>query len=494
MKNKMLWIGSVIILILSVICFVVFGVGTELIRAVTGDAEKPVFGKYNGKDIVLEPGTDFANAVQNFTNYYQQQGANLDQSAYFYIYNYAFNSAVQSMAYKEAVKESGYKPSGAAISRAILPYFLDGNGKYDPNRYNQISNADKESLKNDISKQIVWQRFNDDTFGSSEKLGDYTFYGLKASTSESNFLASLGEEKRAIRAVSFDKANYPESEIKKFGTENAALFDTYSLSMITVKDDTQAKKISAQLSNNEITFEDAVSEYSEKYYSDGDGKVKENFAYQIKENLENESDFEKIASLAKDSVSEIIKTNNGFSIYKCTGEKSSANIEETETFDAVKNYITTNKQDIIEEFFTKKANSFIESAKASDFETAAKNSEVEVVTLSPFPLNYGDVSLADKIDTAEANAFASASTNEDFLTKVFSMKVNDISEPSTLGNYITVFQLTSIQNNKASDENREKVLTEAKNYDENGAQSVLLASKKVENNVADVYFNKIMSR
>ena len=74
------------------------------------------------------------------------------------------------------------------------------------------------------------------------------------------------------------------------------------------------------------------------------------------------------------------------------------------------------------------------------------------------------------------------------------MKVNDISEPSALGNYITVFQLTSIQNNKASDENREKVLAEAKNYDENGAQSVLLASKKVENNVADVYFNKIMSR
>ena len=29
MKNKMLWVGSVIILILSVICFVVFGVGTD---------------------------------------------------------------------------------------------------------------------------------------------------------------------------------------------------------------------------------------------------------------------------------------------------------------------------------------------------------------------------------------------------------------------------------------------------------------------------------
>ena len=93
MKNKMLWVGSVIILILSVICFVVFGVGTELIRAVTGEGNGISFGKYDGKDIVLAPGTDFANAVQNYTNYYQRQGAELDQSAYFYIYSYAFNSA-----------------------------------------------------------------------------------------------------------------------------------------------------------------------------------------------------------------------------------------------------------------------------------------------------------------------------------------------------------------------------------------------------------------
>ena len=55
MKNKMLWVGSVIILILSVICFVVFGVGTELIRAVTGESNGISFGKYDGKEIVLAP-------------------------------------------------------------------------------------------------------------------------------------------------------------------------------------------------------------------------------------------------------------------------------------------------------------------------------------------------------------------------------------------------------------------------------------------------------
>ncbi|WP_294430245.1 peptidylprolyl isomerase [uncultured Treponema sp.] len=494
MKNKMLWVGSVIILILSVICFVVFGVGTELIRAVTGEGNGISFGKYDGKDIVLAPGTDFANAVQNYTNYYQRQGAELDQSAYFYIYSYAFNSAVQMATYKDSVRKSGYKPSGKAISRIMLPYFLNADGKYDPKLYNQISNADKESLKSDISKQLVWQRFSDDMFGSSSKLGDYTFYGLKTSEKETEFLSAFGGEKRSFNTVSFSKADYPESEIKKFASENISLFDTYALSMITVKEESQAKKILTQLTNGEITFDDAVSEYSEKYYTDGNGKVKESFAYQVKENLANEEDFAKISALAKDSLSEIVKTNTGYSIYKCTGEKVASNIEDSATVDAVKKYITTNKQSMIEDYYTEKAKAFVASAKIDGFEKAATKAGAELVTVPAFSLNYGDVSLADKLDSSSAQAFANASSNKEFLEKAFSMKEKEISEPMLLGNYVTVFQLKEIQNAKADDGRAAKVLEEVSNYDQNSAQSTLLASSKIENNVSDVYFNKFMSR
>lgn len=494
MKNKMLWVGSVIILILSVICFVVFGVGTELIRAFTGQGNGISFGKYNGKDIVLAPGTDFANAVQNYTNYYQRQGQEIDQSAYFYIYSYAFNNAVQSAAYKEAVKKSGYKPSGAEISRVMLPYFLNADGKYDPKLYSQIPNADKETLKSDISKQLVWQRFSDDNFGSSKKLGDYEFFGLKSSEKEAAFLASFNEEKRSFDTVSFDKASYPESEVKKFGTENIELFASYSLSMITVKEEAQAKKIAGQLANGEITFEDAVSEYSEKYYTDGDGKIKQNFAYQIKENLADASDFSKVESLAKDAVSDVIKTNSGYSIFKCTGDKTAANIEETATIDAVKNYINTNEAKKVEDYFIAKANDFVSKAKTEGFAKAAKESDVEVVSIPAFPLNYGNVSLADSINATDAKAYASAGTNEAFLTKAFTMKLNDISEPMVMSNYVTVFQLKGIQNDKATEESTSKVKTEVIDYDQSGAQSVLLSSSKVENNVADVYFNKFLSK
>ncbi len=494
MKNKMLWIGSVIILILSVICFVVFGVGTELIRAISGEGNGISFGKYNKKDIVLAPGTDFANAVQYYTNFYQNQGMELNNSTYFYIYNNAFNAAVQSAAYKDAVEKSGYKPSGKSISRVMLPYFLNAEGKYDPKLYNQVSNADKESLKNNISKQLVWQRFSDDTFGSSEKLGDYTFYGIKTTEKETAFLASINEEKRAFDTVSFDKSTYPESEVKKFGSENISLFDTFALSMITVKEEAQAKKLQAQIANNEVTFEDAIKEYSEKYYTDGDGKVKESFAYQVKENLANADDFAKVTGLAKDSVSEVIQTNKGYSIYKCTGDKTAANMEESKTVDAVRNYITANKSDMIDEYFTNKAKSFISNAKLNGFAKAAGDAGVEVVSLPAFPLNYGSVSIADKIDSSNAKAFAGADSNEDFLKAAFTMKQGDISEPTAMGNYITVFQLTGVQNDKADSEKLAKIAEETDGYDQSSAQSALLASSKVQNNVTEVYFNKIISK
>ena len=494
MKNKMLWVGSVIILILSVICFVVFGVGTELIRVLKGEGNGISFGKYDGKDIVLAPGTDFANSVQNYTNYYQNQGRELDQSAYFYIYSYAFNNAVQSAAYKDAVKKSGYKPSAAEVSRVMLPYFLNSEGKYDPKLYSKVSSADKESLKNDIAKQLVWQRFSDDMFGSSKKLGEYEFFGLKSSAKESDFLASLNEEKRSFDTIAFNKSDYPESEIKKFGSENINLFTSYSLSMITVKEEAQAKKLAGQLANNEITFKDAVTEYSEKYYTDGDGKIKENFAYQIKENLANADDFAKIDSLAKDAVSEVIKTNNGFSIYQCTGDKTPANIDEASIVDAVKKYINLNEPKKIEDYFIAKANDFIKDAKAEGFDKAAKTANIEVVSIPAFPLNYGNLGIADSIDASQAKAFASASTNEDFLKTAFTMKLNDISEPMVMNNFITVFQLKGIQNDKTTDESKSKIKIEVIDYDQSGAQSALLSSSKVENNVADVYFNKFLSK
>lgn len=520
MKNKMLWIGSVVILILSIVCFVVFGVGTELIRAVTGEGSGLSFGKYDGKDIVLVPRTDFANAIDNFTKSFRQQksaeGQELDDSDYFYIYNYAFNATVQSMAFKNAVRKSSYKPSEKSVASETLPFLLNSEGKYDPRLYAQISETDKKSIRSEIETMLIWKRYNNDVFGgekafgdfiaclgdyqtafyfdSTEKLGDTVFYGIKSSGNEAAFLASLGEEKRAFNAVAFDKSKYPEDEIRKFASENSGLFDSLQLSVITVKDEAQAKKLRAQITNNEITFEDGVSTYSEKYFSDGYGKIDQNFAYQIKDTLESEDDFIKIDSLKNDELSDVIKTSRAFSIFKCTGEKTKADFDDAAVLDAVKNYITANKPDIIESYFKNEADAFIAGAKADGFANAARKSGLDLFSIPAFPLNYGNISLLDKLDSSDARPFSGASSNEDFLTKAFSMREGEISEPLTLGNYIAVLNLTGIQNEKFGDEIGKELVAEAAGYDQSIALSVLLSSKKLENNVSDVYFNRILRR
>ena len=74
------------------------------------------------------------------------------------------------------------------------------------------------------------------------------------------------------------------------------------------------------------------------------------------------------------------------------------------------------------------------------------------------------------------------------------MKKGEISEPMVMGSYITVFQVTDIQNEAASEEQIEKIASETANYDQTSAQSALLSSPKVENNVTSVYFNKIIKQ
>lgn len=492
MKSKMLWIGSVIILFLSVICFVVFGVGTEIIKAITGSDDTPVFGSYDGYPIGLAPNTDFANAVQNYTNYFQQQGGELDESAYFYIYTYAFNSAVQAVAARTEVGNSGYKPSDKSLSRLMLPYFTGPDGKFDPRFYNSVSEADKTTLKKNLAAQVVAARYSDDFFGSDSKVGGKELFGRKTSKKEMDFIKSMISEKRSFDLVSYNKLDYPVSEVKAFASANKDLFNTYSLSVITFNDEATAKKVAAQIEKNEITFKDAITSFSEKYYSNGEGKIVENYEYQIKANLDNKDDFAAIAALEQDKVSGIIKNVRGFSIYRNDGSKDAPDFNNRETLDGVKAYILEKETGRIEDYFLTKANGFIADATVAGFDKAASKEGLSVTKIPAFPLNYGDTSMADKIPSENIKEFTYANSSENLLAKAFGLKNGEISEPVVLGNFIIVMKLTGRQVEEATAETEEKIVDSALEYDRTDAQSTILSSKKVENNVTDVYFNKML--
>ena len=131
-KNSFYTIGSLIILL---ICAFVFVILPALTGRSSSQDKTPAFGKYDGKEIRYEQGSEMADFVSTYGQMFQSYGQQIDSSTYYYIFNYAFNSTVTQMAYKNAVAKSGYSVPKAAANRAMLPYFYDESGNYSSKLY-----------------------------------------------------------------------------------------------------------------------------------------------------------------------------------------------------------------------------------------------------------------------------------------------------------------------------------------------------------------------
>ena len=111
---------------------------------------------------------------------------------------------------------------------------------------------------------------------------------------------------RGFKVALFSKSDFPLEEKIKYANQNANKFNKYDMSVITVEEKSNAESIAKRIANNEITFEDAISEYSDKNYSSSDGKLTNAYQYQIENLLENKEDLASITDLSVGSVSAVI--------------------------------------------------------------------------------------------------------------------------------------------------------------------------------------------
>jgi hypothetical protein len=516
MKRTLLYVGSVFILILSAVTFI-------FVPAMLHGAPKGlVFGKYDGKKIELTQGSEFATSVANFGDLYKNQGQSLNDSAYFYIYNFAFNATVSYLAGKDAVKASGYEPTATSISRAMLPYFSDENGNYSAKLYNRTSEATRNTIKKDLENKLAWTRYYEDVFGTDAlktdgyfegltclqyygnyvqllqiegtgKLGKNSFFGLKTSDAETEFLANLGTAKRSFDLAAWDKTNYPDQEVIMYGVDHYDLFNKHDLSVISLDDKAQAEKILGQIKNNEVTFEDAIKEFSKKYYTGDDGKLSSNYEYQIKEIIPGEEDFKSIIALEKDEVSPVIQAaNNSYSIFRRNEKRDLNHLNVEKNIDVVRNYLESHEAGISEEYNVNIAKDFAASAVANGFDRACKDAKVTKVSVPAFALSYGDNEITGKIPS-DIKELQGAANNENFLEKVFALKNGQVSEPLILGNNVLVLKMTGEQKEAVTDESKKAVEANVLSFDATGSRLVLNSSDKVENNVQQVFFNDIMA-
>lgn len=488
MKRSFYTLGSLIILLISAFVFV-------LVPAFVGrdrNSKMPAFGKYAGKEIRYEQNSDFANYVSRYADMVKNQGQEIDNSTYYYIFNYAFNAVVTKLAYTDAVKKSGWKVSESAINRTMVQYFTDEKGNYSPKLYKEADASAINSMHKELADTLTTGRFNDDCFGSAETVGKDTLFGVKKSANEASFIKAMGNSERAFNLASFNMSDYPESEKTAYGKANAQKFVKYSFSVITCQDKSKAESVAKRVNNNEIGFDDAVGEYSKKTYSDEKGKLTSSYNYQLEKIVKNADDLTVLAAMKETDPVKVVETAEGWTLFRADAAAAQPDFTNADTITAVNNYLTTYENGHIEDYYTNIAKQFAEAVKAKNFDAACKQFNVKKTEVAAFPLNYGSESVADKLDTSAAG-LSGADTNESFLTAAFSLKENDVSVPLVLGKTVAVIQMTNQKNDAEKDTTDESVYAELGKYDNTAVSAAIMSSPKLVNNFSTVYFNNFMN-
>ena len=480
MKKGFYTAGLIVVLAVSAFAFI-------LAPALVGRGNRdtlPPFGSYNGKN------SDFRKYVSRYAEFFQNQGRQLDPQSNYYIFNYAFNAVVQKLAYMQAVAESGYTVPQSAVNREMLPDFFE-NGKYSQRKYRETPASEIEQKQKEIREELTMSRYTSDMFGSSEQFAGNALYGLKSSENEIAFFKNFGTEKRGFDMASFSTDDYPDSEKEAYGRANAQKFINYDMSIITCGEKSKAETVAKRLKNNEITFADAVNEYSSKNYSDANGKLTNSYRYEIERIIKNSDDIEKALSLAKDETSVVIETNIGFSVFHADGNASDPDFSNEQTVKDVWSYLRSNEAGRIEDYYTDIAKNFAAEAAINGFEKTAKKFNMVNAVIVPFPLNYGNVPFANPVDTS-IQGLSGADTNKNFLQTAFSLKSNEISSPVVNGKNVLVLQYTNEVKDEPS-ENTSSIERQIVSSDEESASAALMASPKLKNDLFTVYFNYFMN-
>ena len=441
-KKSATKIGAVIILVISALVFLPFG-ASAVFQSIFNKRTVNSFGSYDGKKIVYEPGSKFHTAVTNMAQMYEARGIKLEDNSYRIMYD-AFNQTMIDMAFTDAVKNSGYVVPDSAVNREIVYQFTDpATGQFSQKAYNQTSQAEITRLKTNAQSSLAYRRFFYDLFGTE---GDSAFngkalYGLKSSDAEKQFITAMGSDTKAFEAVAFKLADFPREAVAVYAQNNADKFVKFNLSVITLDSEDEAKGLLKQIEGNEITFDDAASEKSQKYYSTDDGKIAGSYRYQLENMIEDKEQVSQIEALQTGEVSTIIKTEKGYSIFRCDGDREDADFEDDAVLDQVSSYVNSSEKSYVENYFLEQADNFVSQAAISGFDEACEHFQLEKEAIAAFPVNFGNSSLLPK--APQTGILASLASDAGAYQKAFSLKEGEVGYPFVLGSSVVVLRRVS---------------------------------------------------
>ena len=459
LKKNTLAIGSIIILVFSVITFVFIpAAGGQ-----SGANTKTLLGKWKNKRLEY-------TADGLFLQEYRQLHRAAEMSGYLrsdnklqqefmerQVMRTAFQSSMIQLAAQNEVLNAGFYLPNKNINKALMAFYTDSTGAYSEKLYTQTTEQQKLANRKQVIEYLTAQRYIEDNFGTYDKL-----FGLKTSSAETTFVQKMAENERNFNYVVFEETQFPKDKIRTYGEEHADLFAEHSLSMLTFTAQDEADKTAQALQKGEVKFEDAVVTNSTKLGTDSAGKMLSPYRTTVNRTFPESKDLDTVLKLGVDEVSPVVKTASGFAIVKCTAPVKAADFGLQETEDRVFAYMKSNERGLIEDYLEQKAKAFADAAKNGGFTEQAQLNELVVQTSNPIALNYGNAAILPQISSQADTFFASGVRNETFFKKTFALKASEISEPILLGSNVLVLQLN--EETKASEEVQNNIATSYPQY------------------------------
>ncbi len=440
-KNPFVYIGTIVILVLTIIAFVLIpGVGGGISSA----GKVPTFGSWNGTPIQYSSDSYFADQVSQINDYLRQQGMNESQSQlYAYqVWRMAFQNTVIRTAILDSAKRSGMKISEQTIDEEVAKNTqFQVDGKFSLEKYNSTPSATRMSIRNRIRDDQLIQNYYGDLMSVSP------------STGEIDFVASMAKPQRTVQYVNISYADFPQEKTLDWAKSNESLFRRIGLSKITINTSQKdAEKVLAQIKANSLSFEDAAKSHSKDSYADKGGDMGTKVFYDLKGEFLNEKDADAVMALKKDEISPVYKeSGNTWAFYRVNAEASMPDFSKQSVLDEVKSYLFDKEKSVMESWALAKADEFASRASKSPFAAAAKEVGLESKAAGPFILNYGkpsfyfygqQVGLFQEPYRSLDTELVGAEESETFLTTLFSTAKNAVSKPVVLDASVVVMTVT----------------------------------------------------
>jgi len=435
-----LYIGTIAILVLTVVTFILAGPGGPMTRGTGSSRGNVVFGSYKGQDIVYTAGGYFAQQYDALKTQAQQQNASTatSDSTSQAVWYQAFINTAEHFAIVDQAQSSGVVVSEDAVDKKLLTYYgyLDENGKFSESRYTAATAADKAA-----TRSLTRENMESDIFVND------VLYGIKDGSKEVDFIKAMAKPERSFSVVSFPFTNFPTEEVRKYGEANKSRFTKIKVSRILVKSsESQATEIRKKIVGKTSTFEELAKTYSKDVYADKGGDMGWRYAYDLEADFDTKDTAQKVLALKAGEVSDVLKGSFGWMVYRCDSEAVDADFNDATVQQDVRTYITTYEKGKIEDYFTSRAAQLSQRSGEIGFDRAVTEMSLKSVPTAFFPVNYYNVfSFAPLAAKNSADTPTNAQYSEDFFIKGFGLAMDQVSAPVVLDDQVVVLKLTGQQ-------------------------------------------------